>query len=102
MIPTHQNNPNLDVDIDLRAWKELGHDSSLKRLFQVKAHLCRLAVPVRSPLPLRCAEGGHAVLTVDHSPVMPSPAARASHLGGDTHILYIRLTFNLFKIIELK
>lgn len=78
------NNTNLDIDVDLRAWKQLGHYSSFKGLFQMKAHLSRLAVPVRSPLPLCCTEGGHTVLTVDNSPIMPSPAARASHLGGDT------------------
>lgn len=75
---------NLDIDVDLRTWKQLGHDSSFKSLFQMEAHLGRLAVPMRSPLPLGCAEGGHAVLAVDNSSIMPSPAARASHLGGDT------------------
>lgn len=77
-------NTNLDVDVDLRAWKQLGHDSSFESLFQVEAHLCGLAVPVGSPLPLGCTEGGHAVLAVDDSSIMPSSAAGAPHLGGDT------------------
>lgn len=83
-MKTTSPNANLDIDVDLRAWEQLGHDSSFKSLFQVQAHLCRLAVPVRSPLPLGCAEGGHAVLAVDNSSIVPSPAARAPHLGGDT------------------
>lgn len=78
---TASQNINLDVDVDLRAWKQLGHDGSFEGLLQVEAHLRRLAVPVRSPLPLRCTEGGHAVLTVDDGSVVPSPAAGASHLG---------------------
>lgn len=77
-------NTNLDIDVNLRPWKQLGHDSGFKGLLQMEAHLCRLAVPMRSPLPLCCTEGGHAVLTVDNSSIMPSPAARTSHLGGDT------------------
>lgn len=66
---------DLDIDVYLRAWVELGHHSSFKRLLEVEAHLSGLAVPMRSPLPLCCAERGHAVLTVDNGPVMKSPTA---------------------------
>lgn len=66
---------NLDIDVYLRARVQLGHHSSFKRLLQVEAHLSRLAVPVWSPLPLRCAERGHAVLTVNNGSIVTSPAA---------------------------
>lgn len=48
----------------------------------MEAHLGGLAVTMRPPLPLCCAEGGHAVLTVDDRLIVTSPAARTSHLGG--------------------
>lgn len=60
----------LDINIDLGAREELGHHSSFKRLLQVEAHLSGLAVSVRPPLPLRCAERGHAVLAVDNSSIV--------------------------------
>lgn len=72
----------LDVDVYLRTRVQLGHHSSFKCLLQVEAHLGRLAVTMRPPLPLCCAEGGHAVLTVDDRSIVKSPAARTSHLGG--------------------
>ena len=78
---------NLDVDVYLRAWVQLGHHGGFKRLLQVEAHLSGLAVPVWSPLPLRCAERGHAVLTVYYSSVVTSPAAGTSHLRGDKHVI---------------
>lgn len=65
----------LDIDVYLRAWVELGHHSSFKRLLEVETHLSGLAVPMGPPLPLRCAERGHAVLTVDNSSVVKSPTA---------------------------
>lgn len=73
---------NLDIDVNLRAWVQLRHHSSFEGLLQVEAHLCGLPVPVRSPLPLRCAERGHAVLTVDDGSIVTSPTAGTSHLGG--------------------
>lgn len=76
--PNTLNSPlhiDLNIDVYLRAWVELGHHSGFKRLLQVEAHLGGLAVPVWSPLPLCCAERGHAVLTVDDSSIVTSPAA---------------------------
>lgn len=71
----------LDIDVNLRAWVQLRHYSSFKCLLQMEAHLCGLAIPVGSPLPLSCTKRGHAVLTVDDSSIMTSPAAGTSHLG---------------------
>ena len=71
---------DLDVDVYLRARVQLGHHGRLKRLLEVEAHLRGLAVSVRPPLPLRGAEGGHAVLTVDDGSVVEGSTAGASHL----------------------
>lgn len=71
---------DLDIDVYLRTRVELRHHCSFKCLLQVEAHLSGLAVPVWSPLPLCCAERGHAVLTVDNGPIVKSPAARTSYL----------------------
>lgn len=71
----------LDIDVNLRARVQLRHYSSFKRLLQMKAHLCGLAISVGSPLPLCCTKRGHAVLTVNDSSIVTSPAAGTSHLG---------------------
>lgn len=65
----------LDINIDLGVWEELGHHSSFERLLQVEAHLSGFAVSVRPPLPLRRAEGGHAVLAVDNSSIVEGPTS---------------------------
>lgn len=75
---------NLDIDVYLRAWVQLRHHGSLEGLLQVEAHLSGLAVPVRSPLPLRGAKRCHAVLAVDDSPIVTSPTAGASDLQKET------------------
>lgn len=72
---------NLDIDVNLRAWVQLRHHSSFEGLLQVEAHLSGLPVPMRSPLPLRGAERGHAVLTVNDSSIVTSPTAGTSYLG---------------------
>lgn len=79
MINAHLN-LYLDININLRAREELGHHSSFKRLLQVEAHLGGFAVSMRSPLPLRRAECGHAVLAVDSRSIVEGPTSRATHL----------------------
>lgn len=75
---------HLDIDVNLRAWIQLRHHCSFEGLLQVEAHLGGLPIPVRSPLPLRGAERGHAVLTVDDSSIVTSTAAATSYLGRDS------------------
>lgn len=70
----------LHIDVYLRAWEELGHHSSFKRLLQVETHLGGFAISVWSPLPLSCAERGHAVLAIDDSSIVKSPTSGAPHL----------------------
>lgn len=72
---------HLDIDVNLRAWVQLCHHSSFESLLQVKAHLSGLPIAVRSPLPLRGAERGHAVLTVDDSSIVTGTTAGTSNLG---------------------
>lgn len=51
----------------------------------MQRHLGRLPVPVRPPLPLGGAEGGHAVLAVQHRPVGQRLAAGAARLVRPVH-----------------
>lgn len=82
----YKSKANLDIDVYLGAWVELGQHGSFKRLLEVKAHFCGLAVSVRSPLPLRRAEGGHAVLAVDNGSVMKGPTTSTSNLNGKQEV----------------
>lgn len=60
----------LHIDVYLGAWVELGEDGGFESLFQVKTHLAGLAIAMRASLPLRRAECGHAVLTVNDRAVV--------------------------------
>lgn len=91
----------LDINVYLRAWVQISQHRCLESLLEVKAHLCGLAIPVGSSLPLRCTEGRHAVLAVDDSTVMEGLAAGASHLENREHLILNKLLSNPLTAVSL-
>lgn len=91
----------LDINVYLRAWVQISQHRCLESLLEVKAHLCGLAIPMGSSLPLRCTEGRHAVLAVDDSTVMEGLAAGASHLENREHLILNKLLSNPLTAVSL-